>query len=117
MAEALGGMNEQDARGFVWGDQAAFQFLFAQLGPNSKQPDRCPNANQGCRSVPNNDPHRPWAAATPAGTETCASRSLHGGGVHVLLADGSTRFVSDNIALDTWRALLSINGGEAIGDF
>jgi len=117
MAEALGGMNEQDARGFVWGDQAAFQFLFAQLGPNSKQPDRCPNANQGCRSVPNNDPHRPWAAATQAGTETCASRSLHGGGVHVLLADASTRFVSDNISLDTWRALLSINGGETLGDF
>jgi prepilin-type N-terminal cleavage/methylation domain-containing protein/prepilin-type processing-associated H-X9-DG protein len=116
LAEALGGMNEQDARGFIWGDQAAFQFLFAELAPNSRLPDRCPNANQGCRSVPNNDRHRPWTAGA-AGTETCASRSLHGGGVHLLLADGSARFVSDNITLDIWRAILTINGGESIGDF
>ena len=116
IAEALGGMNEQDARGFVWGDQAAFQFLFAELGPNSKLPDRCPNANQGCRSVQNTDPFRPWTSAA-TGTETCASRSLHGGGVHVLLADGSVRFISDNIALTNWRALLTIAGGETVSDF
>jgi prepilin-type N-terminal cleavage/methylation domain-containing protein/prepilin-type processing-associated H-X9-DG protein len=116
IAEALGGMNEADARGFIWGDQAAFQFLFAELAPNSKLPDRCPNSAQGCRSVANTDPYRPWAAAT-AGTETCASRSLHGGGVHVLLADGSSRLVNDNIVLATWRALLSIGSGETIGDF
>jgi hypothetical protein len=107
IAEALAGMNQQDARGFVWGDQAAFQFLFAELPPNSKLPDRCPNANQGCRSVPNNDPYRPWAAAA-TGTETCASLSLHTDGVNVLLADGGSRFISDNIELATWRALLSI---------
>jgi prepilin-type N-terminal cleavage/methylation domain-containing protein len=116
MAEALGGMNEQDARGFIWGDQAAFQFLFSELAPNSKLPDRCPNSNQGCRSVQNNDPSRPWTAAA-TGNETCASRSLHSGGVHLLLADSSVRFVSNNIDLNTWRALLTINGGETIGDF
>jgi prepilin-type processing-associated H-X9-DG protein len=116
IAEALGGMSETDARGFIWGDQAAFQFLFAELAPNSKLPDRCPNAAQGCRSVQNSDPYRPWTAAA-TGTETCAARSLHAGGVHVLLADGSVRFVSDNIALPTWRALLTIGSGETIGDF
>lgn len=116
ISEALGGMNEQDARGFIWGDQAAFQFLFAELAPNSKLPDRCPNSNQGCRSVASNDPFRPWTAAS-SGNETCASRSLHAGGVHLLLADGSVRFVSNNIDLNTWRALLTINGGETIGDF
>jgi hypothetical protein len=116
IAEALGGLNEQDARGFIWGDQTAFQFLFAELAPNSKLPDRCPNAAQGCRSVPNNDPFRPWTAAA-SGSETCASRSLHAGGVHVVLADGSVRFVSNNIELATWRGLLSINGGETFGEF
>jgi len=116
IAEALGGMSETDARGFIWGDQAAFQFLFAELAPNSKLPDRCPNANQGCRSVANGDPFRPWTAAA-TGAETCASRSLHAGGVHVLLADGSVRFVSDNINLSTWRSLLTIGSGETIGDF
>src|SRR5262245_49011084 len=94
IAEAPGGMDQADARGFIWGDQASFQFLFAELGPNSKLPDRCPNSSQGCRSVLNNDRFRPWMAAA-TGSETCASRSLHSGGVHVLLADGSSRFVSD----------------------
>jgi prepilin-type N-terminal cleavage/methylation domain-containing protein/prepilin-type processing-associated H-X9-DG protein len=116
LAEALGGMNETDARGFIWGDQAAFQFLFAELAPNSKLPDRCPNANQGCRSVPNADPFRPWTAAA-TGTETCASRSLHSGGVHVLLADGSVRFVGNNIDLPTWRAIMTVGGGETVSDF
>jgi prepilin-type N-terminal cleavage/methylation domain-containing protein/prepilin-type processing-associated H-X9-DG protein len=116
ITEALGGMDQVDARGFIWGDQAAFQFLFAELAPNSKLPDRCPNSTQGCRSVPSSDKFRPWTAAA-TGTETCAARSLHGGGVHVLLADGSSRFVSDNINLATWRALLTIGNGETLGDF
>jgi prepilin-type N-terminal cleavage/methylation domain-containing protein len=116
IAEALGGMDQVDARGFIWGDQAAFQFLFAELAPNSKLPDRCPNAAQGCRSVPNADPYRPWVAAA-TGTETCAARSLHTDGVNVLLADGSTRFVSDNIDLATWRALLTIAKKDVAGDY
>ncbi len=115
LAEALGGMNLQDARGFVWGDQAAFQFLFAELAPNSRLPDRCPNAAQGCRSVPNNDRHRPWVAAA-TGKETCAARSLHTGGVNVVQGDGSVRFFGNSIDLATWRALLTIANGEVIGN-
>ncbi len=116
LAEALGGMNQADARGFIWGDQAAFQFLFSELGPNSRLPDRCPNSSQGCRSVPNTDRNRPWVAAA-TGTETCASRSMHTGGVNVARADGSVGFVSDNIDLANWRALLSIANGEVIGEY
>ena len=44
-------------------------------------------------------------------------RSLHAGGVQVLLADGSVRFVTDSIALDTWQALGSPALGEVVGDF
>ena len=116
LAEALGGMDQVDARGFIWGDQAAFQFLFAELAPNSKLPDRCPNSTQGCRSVPNNDLKRPWVAAA-TGTETCASRSTHTGGVNVVRADGSVGFVGNSIELATWRALLSISNGEIVGDY
>ena len=43
--------------------------------------------------------------------------SKHVGGVHVQMADGSVRFVSDNINLATWRALGSRNGSEVIGEF
>ncbi len=45
------------------------------------------------------------------------ARSFHPGGVHVLLADGSVRFVSDAIDGDLWRALGSIAGGEQVRDF
>jgi hypothetical protein len=33
------------------------------------------------------------------------------------LCDGSVRFVSNGIALPTWRALGSRNGGEVLGDY
>lgn len=46
-----------------------------------------------------------------------AARSRHIGGVHILLCDGSTRFVSENINLDTWRGLATRAGGEIAGDF
>jgi prepilin-type N-terminal cleavage/methylation domain-containing protein/prepilin-type processing-associated H-X9-DG protein len=42
------------------------------------------------------------------------ARSYHPGGVNVLLADGSVRFVKSTIAGPTWRALGSIAGGEII---
>ena len=48
---------------------------------------------------------------------TMPPSSKHVGGVHVQMADGSGRFVSDNIDLITWRALGSRNGSEVIGIF
>lgn len=46
-----------------------------------------------------------------------AARSLHTGGVHLLLCDGSTRFVSENIDRTIWRGLATRSGGEVIGEF
>ncbi len=46
-----------------------------------------------------------------------AARSNHSGGVNVGLADGSVRFVSDNVDLAAWRALATCAGGEVAGDF
>jgi len=45
------------------------------------------------------------------------ARSLHPGGVNVLLADGATRFVNDSIDLTTWQRLGHIKDGEAIGEY
>lgn len=45
------------------------------------------------------------------------ARSRHPGGVNVAFADGSVRFVSQNIDLDTWRALGSRNGNEVPNNF
>ncbi len=41
-----------------------------------------------------------------------AARSRHPGGVSALYCDGSVHFLSDGIALDTWRALATRGGGE-----
>ncbi len=48
---------------------------------------------------------------------TLGARSLHPGGVMVLLGDSSVRWVSNNITLATWRALSSPQGGETLGEF
>ncbi|WP_202947360.1 DUF1559 domain-containing protein [Zavarzinella formosa] len=45
-----------------------------------------------------------------------AARSNHLGGVNMLLADGSVRFVSNRIGLAPWRALSTRAGGETIND-
>jgi prepilin-type processing-associated H-X9-DG protein len=46
-----------------------------------------------------------------------AARSMHSGGVNLLLADGSARFVADNVDITTWQALGTRNGGEVNGDY
>ncbi len=53
----------------------------------------------------------------PPSRMSSTANSLHIGGVHVLLGDGSVRFVSSNISLITWRAIGTRNGGEIVGDF
>ncbi len=43
------------------------------------------------------------------------ARSRHSGGVNVVFGDGSVRFIADTIALNTWQALGSSQGGDLIG--
>ena len=43
--------------------------------------------------------------------------SRHAGGVNFLFADGSVRFVSNNIDVNVWVALGTREGNEIVGDF
>jgi prepilin-type N-terminal cleavage/methylation domain-containing protein/prepilin-type processing-associated H-X9-DG protein len=61
--------------------------------------------------------------SSPPGTRSCGfpplrilttADSKHPGGVNLLLADGSVRFVKSSISQQTWMALGTRNGGEVI---
>ena len=45
------------------------------------------------------------------------TKHSHVGGFQSLLADGSVRFLSDTTAPETLRALLTVAGGETIGEY
>ena len=54
---------------------------------------------------------------TPGEAAIISARSKHIGGVHAQMADGSVRFVSENIDLGVWRALGTRDVGDKVGDF
>jgi prepilin-type N-terminal cleavage/methylation domain-containing protein/prepilin-type processing-associated H-X9-DG protein len=59
----------------------------------------------------------PWGACSPGNlfdSAFCKSGSNHPGGVNVLMADGSGRFVKDTINQNTWWALGTRADGEVI---
>ncbi len=52
-----------------------------------------------------------------AGKATMTASSRHIGGAHLLLADGSVRFISSNVDRNVWRAAGTRNGGEVATEF
>ncbi len=84
-------------------------------GPNSTTPDSLRS------SACNNIPEAPCTGTYSAYNNRSlimSARSRHPGGVNLCMADGTVRFVSNGIAIGTWNALGTINGGEVLpGDF
>jgi len=108
VAEVLQGQGS-DLRGFTWwGDASGFT---TYLAPNSNLPDRIYTAGY-C----NNQPHLklPCAVSSPTDPTMFAARSRHPGIVQAAMCDGSVRIVNNTIDLNTWRALSTAQGGEAI---
>src|SRR5687768_17586583 len=94
---------DTDLRGFAWwGGGAHFETF---LPPNTSQPDW---VEQNCFPA-RNPPCAVRVASScnyvATGAETIAARSRHPGGVQCTLTDGSVRFVSNTVNLDTWRAV------------
>lgn len=99
-----------DLRTWIWNDEPDAYPLMTRIGPNSSSPDRV------TRCV-NEAGRLPCIIEGTPGNRSVAARSMHTGGVQVLLCDGSVRFVSENIDLSTWQDLSSMSGGEVIGEF
>ena len=130
MTEGLTGANGTDQRGMAWSDQPCGAIVHSMYGPNSPLPDICYDYPGWCDSVPHHDALRPWLGdGGNTATDTCDARSMHPGGVNVLLADGSCRFVGDTISSHSdwtndpltpgvWQRLATIAGGEVVnGDY
>jgi prepilin-type N-terminal cleavage/methylation domain-containing protein len=91
-----------NAPGYRWYRGQPNRTAFNTLDtPNSKTPT-CTSHCAGC----NTDGPGFWTA-----------RSQHSGGVNVELADGSGRFVSENIDWNVWNRLGSVRDGLPTGDF
>ncbi len=128
MGEYLTGTHDY-YRGFIWSDKAGGSQIWAELTPNSRLPDRLspttpppPLATKPwCKNAPElNLPCVPGVSESSGLANldhTAASRSRHIGGVHILLAGGSVRFVSDSVDLGVWRGLATIRAGEVLGEF
>jgi prepilin-type N-terminal cleavage/methylation domain-containing protein/prepilin-type processing-associated H-X9-DG protein len=99
-----------DLRGFAWWSSGAH--FETNLTPNSSQPDV---VEQDPYCV-NQKPNPPCVGPTSANPQNIGARSRHPTGVMVALCDGSVRFVSNNVFVDTWRAASTTGGGETNSD-
>ena len=57
------------------------------------------------------------ASAPPSEHAGRHPSSAHSGGGHVLMGDGTVRFVNTKLNADVWKALLTRAGGETIADY
>ena len=99
---------DNDWRGDIHNDDGVFKFMTINT-PNSSAPDMV-NWN-----IPTNDPLMPVTTGD-SWLQQNTARSRHSGGVNALLGDGSVRFIRNSIAVDTWKGMGTINGGEVFGD-
>lgn len=107
-----GGPNANDMRGIMHYPEGPF--IHVDYSPNTSVPDdtrvSCCDANSqpACfgRYTAFNNRRMIFSA-----------RSMHTGGVQVLLGDGAARFIGDNISLTTWQNLGLHNDGNLLGEF
>lgn len=98
--------NTSNRRGFMWVNGEFRCTLYNHYyAPNSSTPDCLGYLPTGTPDV----------QYTGYGWRT--ARSFHSGGVHVAMADGAVRFVSQTIAMPIWRGLATLKGKEVLGEF
>jgi prepilin-type N-terminal cleavage/methylation domain-containing protein/prepilin-type processing-associated H-X9-DG protein len=113
-AEVLNGINTAgdaitDLRGFSWwGPGGCFTTYYP---PDSPSPDILEFAAY-CNNLPNQN------LPCVVGTDYIfTARSQHSGGVNTVMGDGSVKFITDDVDINTWRALGTTNGGELLGQY
>jgi prepilin-type processing-associated H-X9-DG protein len=105
------GAGNIDLRGLIWWGEGG-QFT-TYRSPNTRTADNVQFTNAtylGGGTMHN--PRHPITATLTDYVTIAAARSFHSGGVNAALGDGSVRFFSDTVNIDTWRAFASTYGGE-----
>lgn len=97
-----------DRRGDFWADDYNSSIFSTYTTPNAKLPDQV-GLTIHCGA---NDRREPPCNHLPPSFN--GARSRHSGGVHVVLGDGSARFVKDTVKREVWRALSSPAGSEVV---
>ncbi|MGZ0171557.1 MAG: DUF1559 family PulG-like putative transporter [Planctomycetales bacterium] len=129
--ELRAGQNDRDLRG-SWampglGAGTAAMFNDAST-PNSAEPNSDDMENCAVAGLAGN-PVQGMGCFDSTSTGQMTARSMHVGGVHVLLADGAVRFISNSIDFQrntsgcgqdprgVWQAIHTRNGYEVISEF
>jgi prepilin-type N-terminal cleavage/methylation domain-containing protein/prepilin-type processing-associated H-X9-DG protein len=103
--------NLVDLRGDIWSDSRCAFMYTAYTPPNSKIRDQMDGKNDCAYPFQQNPP---CSVGTGSQPDFNAARSRHSGGVNVLFADGSARFLKDSVAINVWRALSTKDAGEVV---
>lgn len=110
VGEMLVPSGSNDKRGGIFNACQSNSFISTRYPPNTTVPD---NVQPGLCS---NSVFTPCVDAV-SNNFNASARSMHVGGAHGLLSDGSVRFISNNIDTLTFNKLGTRAGGEVVGDF
>ena len=114
LMEMIQAPDASDNRGRIWNDADCNSMVNALLTPNATANDQSSVSGSTPTCVDRPDLYLPCTATgVSRANGQMASRSRHTSGVHVAMCDGSAKFVTDEIELDTWKAAATIAGGEA----
>ena len=111
---AYGGTFRVDGGHVEWVDARSIQSCFTTTFPPNT---RVPFTSGGVTYDVDFTSRREGKTATLPTYAAVTARSFHTGGLNVLLADGSVRFVTNQIQLAIWQALGTRAGGEVVSDF
>ena len=98
-----------DIRGDMLNDDGCSMFMTIET-PNTSVADKLRVGYTFCHVAP----MLPCEDGTSSTGVYQSARSMHPGGVQSAMADGSVHFHTDEIALNLWQALSTMNGGESL---
>ncbi|MFQ5732019.1 MAG: DUF1559 domain-containing protein [Planctomycetaceae bacterium] len=121
VAEVRAGIHPLDPRG-IWALPSLGSGVGSHAWGDASRPnDQRPNADDSyqCRRYRGTARQQRMPCWGNSGNNNMqhASRSQHPGGVHVLMGDGSVRFVTDSINGRVWRFIQTAQGNEVVTEF